>query len=123
MIVNLVSGFSCCIGFTLLASPVFSQSHVYKDGRPAATKRILCKDQGIVLRYGNGMDSCDVYGAREAVVNKEGNTFYLFYDGAGNDGWKACLATSKDLTTWTKKGPVDRKSTRRSSDQIGRAHV
>lgn len=32
--------------------------------------------------------------------------YYLFYDGAGNDGWKACLATSNDLITWTKKGPI-----------------
>jgi len=27
-------------------------------------------DGGIVLRYGDGIDSCDVYGAREAIVNK-----------------------------------------------------
>jgi len=29
-----------------------------------------------------------------------------YYDGAGTNGWLACLATSKDLTNWTKLGPV-----------------
>ena len=30
----------------------------------------------------------------------------MHYDGAGPKGWLACLATSRDLTHWTKKGPV-----------------
>ncbi len=78
----------------------------YKDGRPRATKRMGCDDQGIILRYGNGPDSCDVFGAREALINKENGTYYLFYDGAGKDGWIACLAKSTDLKTWEKNGPV-----------------
>jgi len=89
-----------------VTTKVVAQSSFYKDGRPAATKRMACADHGIVLRYGDGIDSSDVYGAREALVNKEGNNYYLFYDGAGKDGWKACLAVSKDLKTWNKKGPV-----------------
>lgn len=78
----------------------------YVDGRPVATKRIACSDFGIVMRYGDGPDSCDTYGAREAVLNKEDDKYYLFYDGAGKDGWIACLAESNDLHTWSKKGPI-----------------
>jgi predicted GH43/DUF377 family glycosyl hydrolase len=90
-----------CISTDLLA-----QHSSYSDERPVAIKRIHSKDQGIVLRYGDGADSSDVFGAREALVNKEGDTYYLFYDGIGKHGWRICLAESKDLTSWTKKGPI-----------------
>lgn len=86
--------------------PVNAQTLSYIDGRPVAKTRIDCKDFGIVLRYGDRPDSCDVYGAREANVNKVGDTYYLFYDGAGKDGWRSCLAESKDLKHWTKKGAI-----------------
>ena len=76
------------------------------DGRPAATQRVACTDEGIVLRYGDGPDSCDTYGAREAILNKKGGKYCLFYDGAGKDGWRACLAESSDLKTWEKKGAI-----------------
>jgi len=33
-------------------------------------------------------------------------TYYLFYDGAGKDGWRSCLAESKDLKHWVKKGAI-----------------
>jgi predicted GH43/DUF377 family glycosyl hydrolase len=85
---------------------IAAQPLPYIDGRPQATKRMECKDFGIVLRYGNGPDSCDVFGAREANVNKENGIYYLFYDGAGKDGWRSCLAESEDLIHWTKKGAV-----------------
>ena len=85
---------------------VFAQKSIYIDGRPSASLRMYSKDEGIVMRYGDGKDSCDTYGAREAVVNKEGDTYYLYYDGAGKDGWISCLAESKDLRTWTKKGTI-----------------
>ncbi len=78
----------------------------YLDGRPAAPLRLDAKDQGIVLRYGDGPDRCDYLGAREAIVFECGGTYYLHYDGAGPRGWLACLATSRDLTHWTKKGPI-----------------
>jgi hypothetical protein len=39
-------------------------------------------------------------------VNKDKDTYFLFYDGAGKDGWRACLAESKNLKTWVKKGPI-----------------
>jgi predicted GH43/DUF377 family glycosyl hydrolase len=83
-----------------------AQNAGYTDNRPQAKYRINAVDEGIVLRYGGGQDSCDVYGAREAIVNKDLDTYYLFYDGAGRDGWRACLAESKDLKTWIKKGPI-----------------
>ncbi len=85
---------------------IHAQKSLYVDGRPSATLRMPCTDAGIVLRYGDGKDSCDTYGAREAIVNKEGDTYYLFYDGAGKTGWLACLAESKDLKTWVKKGAI-----------------
>lgn len=90
----------------ILTLPAHAQKSGYADGRPMATLRFPCTDQGIILRYGNGPDSCDAYGAREAVVNRVGQTYYLFYDGAGKDGWVACLAESKDLKTWSEKGAL-----------------
>jgi predicted GH43/DUF377 family glycosyl hydrolase len=78
----------------------------YSDGRPAATLRVNAKDQGVVLRYGDGPDRCDYLGAREAIVFEANGTYYLHYDGAGPRGWLACLATSRDLAHWTKKGPI-----------------
>jgi predicted GH43/DUF377 family glycosyl hydrolase len=92
--------------FTFYHFESSGQNKPYIDGRPSASSRIACKDAGIVMRYGDGPDSCDTYGAREAVVNKDGDTYYLFYDGAGKDGWIACLAESKDLINWSKKGQV-----------------
>ncbi|MBS1667138.1 MAG: hypothetical protein JST58_07175 [Bacteroidetes bacterium] len=92
---------------TLINIPNLLSAQGYIDGRPQATKRInKCIDFGIVLKYGDGPDSCDVYGAREANVNKVNDTYYLFYDGAGKDGWKSCLAESKDLIHWIKKGAI-----------------
>lgn len=78
----------------------------YKDNRPICKYRMDAMDLGVVLHYDNGPDSCDFQGAREAIVNKEGDTYYLFYDGAGIKGWLACLATSKDLIHWVKKGRI-----------------
>lgn len=92
-----------CLPFS---NQTFAQNENYADRRPSAHQRIHCVDQGVVFSHGDGKDSIDIYGAREAVVNKAGNTYYLFYDGAGKDGWKACLATSKDLKTWQKKGAI-----------------
>lgn len=84
----------------------FAQGSKYADGRPSTNIRIACTDAGIVLTHGDGPDSCDTYGAREAIVNKIGDTYYLFYDGAGNKGWLACLAESRDLKRWMKKGAI-----------------
>jgi predicted GH43/DUF377 family glycosyl hydrolase len=78
----------------------------YSDGRPVAQHRFPVNDLGIVLRYGDAPDGCDVAGAREANINRENDQFYLFYDGQGKDGWKTCLAISSDLKNWIKKGTV-----------------
>lgn len=91
----------CCASFSF-----FAQQIGYLDGRPAAHLRVNCVDAGIVLKHGNGPDSCDTYGAREAVLNQDEGKYYLFYDGAGKDGWRACLAESNDLKTWIKKGAI-----------------
>jgi predicted GH43/DUF377 family glycosyl hydrolase len=78
----------------------------YPDGRPLATLRMEAKDQGVVLKHGDGPGQCDILGAREALIFEEKGVYHLFYDGAGPKGWLACLATSKDLKTWEKKGPI-----------------
>jgi predicted GH43/DUF377 family glycosyl hydrolase len=90
----------------IVSQHIIAQKTAYIDNRPQATLRMNALDEGIVLRHGDGIDSCDVYGVREAIVNKDKGIYYLFYDGAGKDGWLACLAESRDLKTWIKKGPV-----------------
>lgn len=93
-------------GWLAAGSAWAADSNPYPDGRPAATLRMDAKDQGVVLKHGDGPGQCDVLGAREALVFEEKGIYHLFYDGAGPKGWLACLATSKDLTKWEKKGPV-----------------
>lgn len=106
MISKLIFNVFAGIIFVSLPTFVFAQKVNYIDGRPSANFRIPCTDEGIVMKYGDGPDSCDTFGAREAVVNKDGDTYYLFYDGAGKDGWISCLAVSKDLKNWSKKGTI-----------------
>jgi len=78
----------------------------YPDKRPSAAFRMMARDHGIVLRSGDGPDKCDVLGARDVWVYEAGGTHYMHYDGAGPKGWLCCLAVSKDLKQWVKKGPV-----------------
>ena len=79
---------------------------LYSDGRPVASLRMEAKDQGVVLRHGDGPHQCDLLGAREALIFQEHGIYYLFYDGAGAQGWLACQAVSQDLKSWEKRGPV-----------------
>lgn len=97
-----------CIGILAVfaAVTVPAGEAAYSDGRPAATLRLEAKDQGVLLRHGDGPDQCDLLGAREALIFEEKGTYYLFYDGAGPRGWLACLATSRNLKDWTKKGTI-----------------
>ena len=88
----------------LALQPVQSQG--YRDGRPVAKQRMDATDYGIVLKYGDGPETCDLLGARDVWVFESGGTYYMHYDGAGTKGWLCCLATSKDLVTWEKKGAV-----------------
>ena len=78
----------------------------YRDGRPEAKLRLEAKDHGIVLRHGDGPDSCDIYGARDIWVFEDNGKYYMHYDAAGPKGWLCALATSNDLIHWDKKGPV-----------------
>jgi len=64
------------------------------------------KDRGIVLRYGDGPDQCDILGARDVWVFEADGTYYMHYDAAGPKGWLCSLAVSKDLINWEKKGPI-----------------
>jgi predicted GH43/DUF377 family glycosyl hydrolase len=97
-----------CIPCVSMASQAVAAPEIenYPDGRPAALYRLEAKDQGVVLRHGDGPDRCDVLGARDVWVYEAGGTYYMNYDGAGPKGWLACLATSTNLTHWTQKGPV-----------------
>lgn len=78
----------------------------YPDKRPSAAFRMDARDDGIVLRHGDGPNKCDVLGARDVWVYEADGTYYMNYDGAGPKGWLCCLAVSKDLKQWEKKGPV-----------------
>lgn len=98
----------CPWPFASAASPIAPVAEVspYADGRPAAKYRLDAQDQGIVLRHGDGPGQCDHLGARDVWVWADQGTYYMHYDGAGPTAWLACLATSKDLVNWTKRGPV-----------------
>jgi len=78
----------------------------YADGRPYPSYRLNAVDQGMFLEYGKGPNACDTMNAREAMINYVDGTYYLYYDGAGAKGWVSCLALSKDLKKWERKGPL-----------------
>ena len=88
-------------GLLLVTNPVS-----YEDGRPYPSYRMDAVDQGKFLDYGKGPNQCDSMNAREALINYVDGTYYLYYDGAGPNGWVACLAVSTDLKTWERKGPL-----------------
>jgi predicted GH43/DUF377 family glycosyl hydrolase len=93
--------------FTLAALLLAPLTNLYAaDARPAAKYRMGVQDAGVVLKHGDGPNRCDYLGARDVWVWESGGTYFMHYDGAGTNGWLACLATSKDLTNWTKLGPV-----------------
>jgi len=94
------------ITLVLFMTALSSKSQKYSDGRPFTTLRMDAKDQGIVLRYGDGPGNCDLLGARDIWVFEANGTYFMHYDGAGEKGWLACLAESKDLINWEKKGPI-----------------
>lgn len=98
-------GFSLHSAFATTVKPA-GEVATYPDGRPTARFRLEARDHGRVLRHGTGPSRCDYLGARDVWVWEHGGTCYMHYDGAGTNGWLACLATSKDLTNWTAKGPM-----------------
>ena len=90
----------------VLLSTGLASAQKYSDGRPEATLRMDAQDHGIVLRYGDGPDQCDILGARDVWVFEDNGTYYMHYDAAGPLGWLSSLAVSKDLINWEKKGPI-----------------
>ena len=90
----------------VVASTVAAAAQEYPDGRPATTLRMDAKDHGVVLRYGDGPNECDILGARDVWVFEADGTYFMHYDAAGPRGWLCALAVSKDFVTWKKKGPV-----------------
>lgn len=99
---------ACLVPVLLPATQVKPAAEVvrYPDNRPAAHYRLDAADAGVVLRHGDGPGGCDVLGARDVWAWEHEGTYYLHYDGAGRTGWLGCLAVSRDLTHWTKRGPV-----------------
>jgi predicted GH43/DUF377 family glycosyl hydrolase len=83
-----------------------AQATSYPDGRPIARLRLNAFGAHRIVHHGSGPDRCDYLGAREAICFRSGDTYYLYYDGAGPTGWRACLAISKDLHHWHLKGPA-----------------
>lgn len=90
----------------LLVASGLATAQQYPDGRPTATLRIDAQDQGIVLRYGDGPDQCDMLGARDVWVFEADGTYYMHYDASGPEGWLSSLAVSEDLVNWEKRGPI-----------------
>lgn len=91
---------------TVTPSCVRIEPFKYPDGRPAAKWRLPAHDTGRVYRHGSGPGKCDYLGARDLWVYEHRGVYHLNYDGAGPDGWLACLATSTNLADWTPHGPV-----------------
>jgi predicted GH43/DUF377 family glycosyl hydrolase len=90
----------------VLTTTFMVSAQKYADGRPEAMLRMDAKDHGIVLKYGDGPDKCDMLGARDVWVFEDNGTYYMHYDAAGPKGWLSSLAISKDLINWEKKGPI-----------------
>lgn len=78
----------------------------YADGRPTAPLRMEARDEGPVLKYGDGPEQCDILGARDVWVFEHDGTYFMHYDASGPQGWLCALATSTDLRQWKKHGPV-----------------
>ena len=87
------------------------QETTYPDGRPSAKLRMEARDQGMVLRHGDGPDRCDMLGAREALIFEEHGVYHLFYFtnhiGLDDPNWEYTDAIwvywSKDLNRWDEK--------------------
>jgi len=101
-----LAGFPAALAEPIVVPVTNSGQPGYADGRPSAPYRLNAQDAGVVLRHGDGPNRCDYLGARDVWVWESSGTYFMHYDGAGTDAWLACLATSKNLTNWTKLGAV-----------------
>ena len=74
-----------------------ADSDSYIDGRSYAKHRLEATDQGVVIRHGSGPADCDVYGAREAIVFRHKEKFYMHYDGAEEPEKETMIVGDLDL--------------------------
>lgn len=98
------------LGYVWKRAPKMVQTyqHSYSDGRPAPAYRLPSENGGMILSRGSGIDS---RGLRDAYLYQENGTYYLTYDAIdGNYNWASALATSTDLTNWTKHGVINDES-------------
>ena len=70
---------------------------------PLPDLRMPATDLGPILLHGDAFDSL---GARDPYILAANDSFYLYYDAAGAEGWKAAVAISADLRRWEKKGTI-----------------
>ena len=95
----------------LLLLSMFAFNVVFARSQVSGILRLNAVDQGVILSPdlpGGAVYKFDGGGAREAIINKVNDTYYMFYDGAGPNGglWRACLSKSTDLIHWIKSGPM-----------------
>jgi predicted GH43/DUF377 family glycosyl hydrolase len=95
-----------CLALSCIVLLTINSIAGYPDGRPEAHLRIDARDSGVVLRHSDAPQQCDALGARDVWVFESSGTVFMHYDAAGPKGWLCALATSTDLTSWTKHGPV-----------------
>ena len=87
-----------------LVSSMFTFScRNYSNLNSQLSEKLRAHDFGPVLLHG---DSFDSLGARNPYIFTANDTFYLYYDAAGKNGWLGAVATSTDLHNWTKHGYV-----------------
>ena len=110
--------------FTLLvlniAFTAISTTTMLASRADMATYRLPVEDLGITLepsKPGEPYFEYDGRGIRQGIISKVGKTYYMFYDGYGNQTGeldvnapekylcRALLAKSTDLKTWEKLGP------------------
>lgn len=92
------------------AAGALHRAHAQAPASAPPGTRLPVVDHGPVLLHGSAPDGADSLGAREAIVfadPAEPGRLLMHYDGAGPQGWLACLAESGDGgQTWTSHGAV-----------------
>ena len=70
---------------TITCAAFANAQTTYPDGRPAATLRMDAKDQGVILKHGDGPCQCDYLGAREALIFEENGVYPVFNGAPGGN--------------------------------------
>lgn len=102
--------FTLALASLLTAAAYAADPPAYPDGRPAARWRMDAKDQGPVLRHGDGPNRCDYLGARDIwayqVEGIEYTDAVWVYWTKDHNHWdarnKAIVLDGKNCT-WSKK--------------------